>query len=161
MVILLMGVSGAGKTTTGIRLAAELGWTFIDADEVHPPANIAKMTAGTPLSAADRLPWIEAVRTLLRTHVQQGENVVLACSALQAADRARLVDVNTRVVTVYLEAGHATIAARLARRQGHFMNPDLLGSQYDALEPPLDALVLDAARPPDELVAAIRSGAGV
>lgn len=161
MVILLMGVSGVGKTTVGQLLAAELGWTFLDADVLHTPANVAKMHGGIPLDDEDRLPWLAAIRDRLREYDREGTNAVLACSALKQAYRDCLTEGSGDVRVVELEAPPAVIRARLAHRQGHFMDPALLDSQFQTLEPPEGGIVVDASRTPAEIVAAIRAALGV
>lgn len=144
-----MGVAGVGKTTVGRALAAALGWTFVDADDLHPAANIAKMSRGEPLDEADRGPWLAA----LRARLDRGDDLVLACSALRAEHRHALAP----ATFVLLDASDDVIAARLAGRAGHFAGPALLPSQRAALERPGDALVLDATRPVGELVRAVRA----
>jgi gluconokinase len=151
MIIILMGVSGSGKTTIGKRLASKLGWEFIEGDDVHPQANKEKMSRGEPLDDADREPWLAALAEMLRERVRAGRNAVLASSALKHAYRKRL-RVSPEVRFVYLKATPDQIAQRLGKRRGHFFPPDLLRSQFEALEEPRDALVVDASRPPDQLV---------
>jgi gluconokinase len=151
MIIVLMGVSGSGKTTIGRRLASKLGWEFIEGDDVHPQANKEKMSRGEPLDDSDREPWLAALAEMLRERVQSGRNAVLACSALKDAYRRRL-RVSPDVQFFYLKATAEQIARRLDKRRGHFFPPDLLRSQFEALEEPRDAHVVDASRPPDELV---------
>lgn len=161
MVIVVMGVSGSGKTSVGRALAARLGWRMIDADDVHSPENIDRMRTGVALTDADRQPWLAALRELVRRADAAGENLVLACSALRRSFRDRLRDGVSDLRFVHLRAGRNLIARRLAVRTGHFMNPDLLDSQLDALEEPDDAVVLDASEPPDALVDRIRRSLGV
>ncbi len=156
-----MGVSGSGKTSVGRALAARLGWPLVDADDVHSPENVDRMRAGVPLTEADREPWLAALRALVRRADAAGENLVLACSALRKSFRERLRDGVGDLRFVHLQAGPELVARRLAARTGHFMNPDLLDSQFDALEEPEDALVLDASERPDVLVARIRRSLGV
>lgn len=159
--VLVMGVSGVGKTAVGRALAARLGWTFLDADDDHPPANVRKMRGGTPLDDADRAPWLAAVRARVRRHLARGESVVLACSALRRAYRAYLADVDAPVAIVHLHATADVVGARIRGRRGHFMPADLLESQYDALEPADEALVVDAAAPLDDVGDAILAGLGM
>ena len=163
MIILIMGVSGSGKTTVGRALAAALGWSFADADAFHPPANVAKMAAAQPLDDADRAPWLAALRAHLDACLERGEHNVLACSALKESYRAQLIPDPARVRVVYLHGSPALLASRLAQRRGHFMRPELLDSQLAALEPPApaDALTLDIAPPPAALVEKIRTAFGV
>jgi gluconokinase len=161
MVILVMGVAGSGKTTVGRALAAALGWDFRDADDFHPPANVAKMSAGLPLDDADRAPWLAAIRAHLDACLARGENAVVTCSALKEKYRAQLVADPARVKLVHLTGSPPLLAARLAGRTDHFMKPEMLASQLAALEPPADALAVDIAEPPDTLVARIRRALSV
>src|ERR1051325_5144135 len=135
MVIILMGVTGSGKTTIGKQLAGDLGWKYYDADAFHSPANIKKMSSGTPLNDVDRLPWLESLRDLIQKSLAQNENAVLACSALKRSYRDYLV-VNERVKVVYLKGTYDLIQTRLNQRHGHYMDPALLDSQFDILEEP-------------------------
>ena len=161
MVILVMGVAGSGKTTVGRALAASLDWSFRDADEFHPPANIAKQAAGIPLDDADRAPWLAAIRAHLDERLARGENAVVTCSALKEKYRAALVADPARVKLVHLSGAPALLAARIAGRTDHFMKPEMLASQLAALELPRDALTVDIAEPPDKLVARIRRALAV
>jgi len=155
-----MGVTAAGKTTVGSALAADLHWHFVDADAYHSPANIAKMRAGIPLTDQDRAPWLDALHRAIAGWLASGENVVLACSALKAAYRTQL-QVNSEVKLVYLKAGEDLLAARLATRTGHYMNPHLLRSQLETLEEPVDALTIAAGLPVAEAVEKIRAAFAV
>ena len=161
MVIILMGVSGSGKTTIGQRLAHELGWPFSDADQFHPQANIAKMHQGIPLTDEDRWPWLQALRAHIVTCVQQGVLAVLACSALKQAYRDSLMVDEAAVRLVYLRGDFDLIRDRLAKRQGHFMPPELLASQFAALEEPAQGVIVDITPPPATIVALIRQQLGV
>lgn len=161
MVIILMGVSGAGKTTVGKRLAEALGWRFLEGDDFHPPANVAKMAAGIPLTDEDRMPWLQRLRGLVAEVLARGEDAVLACSALKRTYRQLLTVDPARVRWVYLWAPREVIASRLAARTGHFMPLTLLGSQWETLETPEDALQVDVTPGPDEVVATIRARLGV
>lgn len=161
MVVIVMGVSGVGKTTVGERLAARLGWRFLDADAFHAPGSIAKMAAGIALTDEDRAPWLERLRELLRGALEAGQDLVLACSALKGAYRERLSVDPARQRWVYLHASPELIAARLKARQGHYMPPVLLDSQLAALEVPEDALSVDVSADPDTVVANILRGLGL
>ena len=160
MVILLMGVTGSGKTTVGRALAESLRWQFIDADDFHPPSNVAKMRAGIPLDDADRAPWLAALRTHIVGWLNSEANVVLACSALKQAYRDEVV-VSPDVRLVYLRGSSQLITARLRERHGHYMDPNLLSSQFATLEEPRDALVVDVDTSVDEIVKQIRKGVRV
>jgi len=155
MIILIMGVTAAGKTTVGRALAEHLHWRFADADDYHPPANVAKMHAGIPLTDEDRAPWLQALRTAIVGWMAAGEDVVLACSALKAVYRDLLI-VGTEVKLVYLRITEDLAGARLASRRGHYMNPALLHSQFETLQEPHEALILDAGPSTEQLVADIR-----
>jgi gluconokinase len=160
MILLLMGVTGAGKTTVGRALAGELHWRFADADDYHSSANIAKMHAGVPLTDADRAPWLQALRDAIAAWIRANENVVLACSALKASYRETLV-VSPEVKLIYLRASPELIAARVAARTGSYMNPQLVPSQFATLEEPQDALVVDASGTVQQIVSQIRSALGL
>jgi len=161
MVILIMGVAGSGKTTVGQQLAQELKWSFADADDFHPSANIAKMAAGQPLDDADRAPWLAAIRSYIADCIARGENSVVTCSALKKRYR-EIIRVDPGVVRLaYLQGSRELLWSRLAARKEHFMRPEMLDSQLAALEPPADALTLDIALQPAELVAQIRCAFGV
>lgn len=155
-VILVMGVSGSGKTTIGTLLARALGWAFVDADVFHPAANLAKMHAGQPLNDADRAPWLGALRERIRTALQRNEPLILACSALREDYRSQLVINSAAVRLVHLAGNFDLIRQRLAHRTDHFMPPALLQSQFDTLETPADALTVDVAESPARIVARIR-----
>ena len=150
-----MGVSGSGKTTIGRGLAAELGWKFYDADDFHPPANVALMARGIPLDDADRLPWLETLGALVRACLERDERAVLACSALKATYRTYLL-LDERVKLAYLKGTFDLIQKRLANRRGHFMPAVMLESQFAALEEPEREFHIDISAAPDEIVRAIR-----
>lgn len=147
-----MGVSGAGKSTIGAALARELGWRFIDADDHHPPANVARMAAGEPLTDADRRPWLNALNGLLRNEKM---DAVLACSALKQSYRDRLTAGLAEVEFVLLKGDFDLIGARLARRHHPYMPASLLRSQLEALEPPEKAIAVDISADVPACVAAI------
>ena len=158
MIIIVTGPAGAGKTTLGRALATELGWRFIEADDLHPAANIARMRTGVGLTRVDRLPWLSAIRRAIDRTEAEGLSAVVACSALTAESRAILAAGGAQVRFVYLHADRDLLERRLRQRTGHFAGPELLASQLATLEPPgAAALTLDASQPPDALVLAIRS----
>jgi gluconokinase len=161
VVIVLIGAAGAGKTTTGRALADALGWRFVDGDDHHAPAAIAKMRAGVPLSDADRAPWLATLHGIIASAIDRRESLVVACSALRQRYRDALRGNLRSVRFVYLEAAAATLRRRLADRSPHFAGPELLDSQLAALEPPSDALTIDAAVPTPQIVARIRYEFGV
>ena len=135
-VLVVMGVSGSGKTTVGLALAARLAWVFEDGDDLHPVTNIAKMKSGKPLDDADRVPYLANVAAWIDRRADAGEPGVVTCSALKKAYRAELTRDRPWVRIVFLEGSSALIGERMAHRTGHFMPPSLLGSQFEALEPP-------------------------
>lgn len=161
MVIVVMGVTGAGKTTVGQRLAKTLGWPFHDADDFHPPANKVKMNAGVPLTDDDRWPWLRALRAVIEQALAEGTSAVVTCSALKRAYRDVLSGGLVDVHYVHLTGDKQVLAGRLASRRGHFMNPALLDSQIATLEAPADALDVDVAQNPAEQVAFIRRALGI
>jgi gluconokinase len=144
---ILMGVSGSGKTTVGRLLADRLGWEFYDGDDFHPPENLAKMSAGIPLTDGDRAPWLADLRGLVSTCLQENRPGVLACSALKERYRQVLTAGRPEVQVVYLRGSYELIRARMDARDGHYMKPAMLRSQFDALEEPGDALVMDISMP--------------
>ncbi len=158
MIVVVMGVSGCGKTVVGAALAETLGWPFLDGDDFHPAANVAKMASGTPLVDADRWPWLDRLAGEMRTVLARGGNAVLACSALKQSYRDRLAagaDSPDDVRFVHLKGDFDVIAARLAARKHRYMPAALLASQYATLEEPSDAIVVDASATVDEEVARI------
>lgn len=161
LAILLMGVAGSGKTTVGLLLAAQLGWSFRDADDFHPPENIAKMSTGQPLDDRDRAPWLAAIRAYLADCLARGESAIVTCSALRAAYRTAAIPDPARVKLVHLAGDYRLILERMNARQGHFMKPAMLESQFAALEPPADALAVDITQPPAALAAEIRAKLGL
>jgi gluconokinase len=156
MIIILMGVTGAGKTTVGRVLAAQLGWPFHDADDFHPPANVEKMRRGEPLTDADRAPWLDALHRLIAQLAAEHRNAVIACSALKQAYRDRLAAGVDQVSFVYLRGDPELLRQRLAARHGHFMPAELLRSQLDTLQEPHDAVVVDVKDPPESIASHIR-----
>jgi gluconokinase len=156
MVIVVMGVSGSGKTTVGRGLAAALGWTFYEGDEAHPPDNLRKMAAGTPLTDADRLPWLRELRRLIESCLAAGEDAVLACSALKESYREILAGGLEGVCFVHLTGDPALIAERLEHRQGHFMKAGMLASQLAVIEPPADGISVEIEGSLEEIVEEIR-----
>ncbi len=134
--LVVMGVSGSGKSTIAEQLAARLGWRYVDGDLFHPPANVAKMSAGHPLTDEDRWPWLRAIAAEIDRLAAAGERAVVACSALKRAYRDILVHGRNDVRIVFLDGTKDLIAKRLAARKGHFMPPGLLDSQFRTLEPP-------------------------
>lgn len=147
-----MGVAGAGKTTVGRRLADALGFQFVDADEFHPPANIEKMSHGVELQEEDRAPWLEALAAAVDKWLRDGDDVVLACSALKESHRAKLLRDPSRMRLVYLKVPPVVARDRVAQREGHFLRDDLVESQFDALEEPSAAIRIDASRSPEAIV---------
>ncbi len=150
-----MGVAGAGKSTVGARLAAVLGWPFLDADALHPSPNVEKMRRGIPLTDADRDPWLTHVRQRIEDYVRARQSAVVACSALRREYRERL-RVDPAVRFVFLKGDSALLLDRLNRRVAHFLKAPLLASQLASLEEPIDAITIDAALPVDEIVQRIR-----
>ena len=134
--LVVMGVSGSGKSTIADKLAERLGWTFEDGDRFHPPSNVAKMSAGHPLTDEDRWPWLQAIADEIDRVCKAGERAVIACSALKRVYRDILVHERSDVRIIYLKGTQELIASRLAMRRGHFMPPGLLASQFKTLEPP-------------------------
>ena len=162
MTIVVMGVSGCGKSTTGKALAERIAGRFHDADDYHTPANIQKMSAGQPLDDTDRLPWLKTLNTLLRQAHADNQPLVLACSALKQSYRNLLQkDLKTSIQWVHLKADLDSIHKRMTNRTDHFMPAELLQSQFDALEEPDDAIIIDANLPAEQIVeyiyAAIRN----
>jgi len=160
MIVIVMGVSGAGKTTVGRALATALGWEFHDGDELHSATNKLKMHRGVALDDADRAPWLSAIRKLILSMLSEGRDGVIACSALKQSYRDEIVVDPSSVKIVYLKGSKEVIAARLRNRGGHFMNPDLLQSQFDTLEEPHDAIVVEITMAPEAIVSAIRARLG-
>ena len=163
-VIIVMGVAGSGKTTVASQTAQRLHWHFAEADSFHPPANIARMRDGIPLTDEDRWPWLDAIAAWIDSMRAAGEHCVVACSALKRAYRARLAAGHHDVRFVYLKGDYDIVAARMSGRTGHYMPLSLLQSQFDALEEPdpaENAIVAPIEKPPEEIVAAIVAALGV
>ena len=158
--IVVMGVSGCGKSTVAARLAQRLGWEFAEADAFHSPANIEKMRSGTALTDEDRWPWLDAIAAWIGAARAQGRPCIVACSALKRRYRERLAAGHDDVRFVYLQGAYETVAARLASRSGHYMPLSLLQSQYDALEEPATdekAIMVSIERPVEALVEELAS----
>jgi gluconokinase len=160
MIIILMGVSGSGKTTVGRLLARDLGWPFYDGDDFHPQANIDKMRQGIPLTDADRDSWLTALRRQIDNLIGNHQSAVLACSALKQAYRDRLRGDWPEVRFIYLKGDYALIRRRLRKRRGHFMKADLLTSQFATLEEPQGVPTVDIAQTPEAIVECIKQALG-
>ena|SRR2546422_9057098 len=156
MIVVLMGVTGSGKTTVGKLLSRDLGWKYYDADDFHPSANVEKMRGGIPLEDNDRKPWLDTLRHLIRDCLDRGESAVLACSALKEDYRRQLL-VDERVKLIYLKGEYELIEKRLKKRRRHYMNPRLLDSQFATLEPPKDRIEINVSSRPSEIVRTIRT----
>jgi gluconokinase len=155
LIIVVMGVSGSGKTTVGSLLASDLGWCFADADDYHSAENVEKMRMGIPLTDADRGPWLERLRARIVEWLKSGSNGVLACSALRQVYRDRL-RVNKRVHFVFLRGARNLLSTRLLQRHDHYMKQSMLDSQLTTLEEPVDAVTVDAGLAPEKIVQQIR-----
>jgi len=156
MIVVLMGVSGSGKTTIGSALARQLGWPFLDGDDFHPPQNVAKMSSGTPLTDEDRWPWLDQLNEELRSREARGESAVLACSALKQAYRDRLARGITDWRLVFLHSSFEVLKKRAEERKHRYMPASLLQSQFATLEPPANAIQVDVVEPLERSVEAIR-----
>lgn len=152
MFLIVMGVSGSGKSTIGRLLAERLGWPFYDGDDFHLPANVAKMSQGIPLDDADRAGWLAALAALIRENLQAGRSGVLACSALKQCYREQLCIDPAQVKFIYLKGSYELIKTRMQSRLGHYMKPGMLDSQFATLEEPLDALTVGIDRTVEEVV---------
>ena len=160
MVVIVMGVTGAGKTTVGRLLAERSGWEFADADDFHPPSNVEKMRQGIPLNDNDRRPWLEQLRNQVTHWLAAQRNVVLACSALKRSYRQEL-EVGPEVRFVYLRGSANLIADRLRSRHGHFAGEQILAGQFADLEEPENALAVEIGATPEQIVAQIRKKLGL
>ena len=156
MIVLVMGTTGAGKTTVGQLLARSLGWTFLDADDFHPAANIEKMRRGIPLTDADRAPWLAAIHSELMRQSQAGKNCVLACSALKKTYRETLA-AGLEMKVVYLKGSYEEMKTHIHARHGHFAGEGILAGQFMDLEEPRDAIIVSVSRSPEEIVAEVGS----
>jgi gluconokinase len=149
---IVMGVSGCGKSSVGEALAERLGWNFYDADDFHPPENVAKMANGIPLDDSDRAPWLASLHNLILSSLKANRPGVLACSALKERYRQQLLKDNEDVQFVYLKGSYDLIWSRMSKRRDHYMKPDMLKSQFEALEEPTNALTMDISKSVDEIV---------
>jgi len=160
MIVIVMGVTGAGKTTVGQLLADKLGWQFADGDDFHPLANVEKMRRGIPLTDDDRRPWLAQLRTQIQAWIAQHRNVVLACSALKQSYRDEL-RTGPEVRFVYLKGSPELISRRLQSRHGHFAGAQILAGQFADLEEPADAVTVDVSADPSKIVAEISQKLGL
>ena len=158
MIVIMMGVSGSGKTTVGGLLAHRLNWQFYDGDNFHTAENIEKMSRGIPLTDGDRMPWLRRVRDVIEQCCRSGTSAVIACSALRQSYRSCLLDgVDGDLRLVYLKGDYETMLGRIGERSEHFMKQSMLDSQYRALEEPADAIVADVTETPEIIVARIEA----
>lgn len=156
MIIILMGVSGSGKSFIGKQLADDLGWVYYEGDLFHLEVNVEKMKRGEPLNDADRAPWLAALRRCIDENLEAGRSAVFACSALKEDYRDVLNADHPEVHLVYLKGDYDTIRARMENRKDHFMKAEMLRSQYEALEEPKDVITVDIRKAPDAIIADIR-----
>jgi gluconokinase len=159
MIVIVMGTTGSGKTTIGSLLAKRTGWEFVDADDFHPPSNVEKMKHGIPLTDADREPWLKALHDKIVEWTAEERSVVLACSALKESYRDEL-RASSDVRFVYLKGSYQLFRERVLARRGHFAKQDLLASQFATLEEPTDAIIVDAASSPEQIVSEVRGKLG-
>jgi len=150
--LIVMGVSASGKTTVGKMLAGRLGWDFFDGDDYHSAENVARMAAGVPLADRDRAPWLARLHDLLAGSLRAGRHPILACSALKQRYRDALLAGIPGVRVIYLKGSYELIRTRIQNRPDHYMKPEMLRSQFDALEEPADAWVVDVAQKPEKIV---------
>jgi gluconokinase len=156
--IIVMGVAGCGKTTVGAALAKHLGWDFYDADDFHPPENIAKMANGIPLNDMDRAPWLASLHSLISSSLIQNRPGVLACSALKENYRQQMLEGNDGIQIVFLKGNYDLLLSRLSMRQDHYMKPQMLQSQFETLEEPANALTVEIYKSVDDIVQEILIG---
>lgn len=163
VIVLMMGPAGSGKTTVGELLASQLSWDFADGDDFHPPANVAKMASGVPLTNEDRLPWLESIRDAMQQWQAKGKSMVIACSALKRSYRELLgIGPSAKdVKLVYLKGTYDLLLERLHSRKGHYMKEQMLASQLADLEEPADAITIDISESPEEIVSEIRKHLGL
>ena len=157
-VVVMMGVSGSGKTTIARGVAARLGWDVLEGDSYHPPSNVAKMSHGIPLDDADRLPWLQAIAQAIDAELAAGRSAIVACSALKRSYRDILIGPRKEVALVYLQGSRELLAERMRHRTGHFMPPSLLDSQLATLEEPTPdeaPITVSVAPPPERIVDAV------
>ena len=152
MFLILMGVSGSGKTTVGKALAERLSLPFYEGDDFHPERNIQKMSDGKPLNDGDRKEWLDALEALIRSRLSEGKGGILACSALKRAYRDQLRVDPEQVKFIYLKGDYDLIFTRMQAREDHYMSADMLTSQFDDLEPPKDAFTVEVDKPADQIV---------
>ena len=158
MIVIMMGVSGSGKTTVGGLLARRLSWQFYDGDDFHTPGNIEKMSRGIPLTDEDRMPWLRRIRGVIEQCFRSGTSAVITCSALRQSYRFYLLDgVDGDLRLVYLKGDYESMIGRIGARSDHFMKQNMLESQYRALEEPADAIVVDVTEPPEVIAAQIEA----
>ncbi len=150
-----MGPAGSGKTTVGELLAAQLKWDFADGDNFHSPVNVEKMAHGVPLTDEDRIPWLSSIHEAILQWDAQGQNIVLACSALKRSYR-ELLQISSNVKLVYLKGSYELLRERLHSRKGHYAGEQILAGQFADLQEPADAITIDAAQSPEQIVAEIR-----
>ena len=160
-IVIVMGVSGSGKTTIGQLLAKDLDWPFYEGDAFHPRVNVEKMTQGVPLTDEDRTAWLTRLQDLIHQLLDRFESAVLACSALKQQYRDRLKGNCQEVAFVYLRASYDIAQERLLLRKGHFLKADLLASQFDTLEEPEGVLTVNSDRSPSAIVHEIKQGLGL
>jgi gluconokinase len=160
LIVVVMGVTGAGKTTVGSLLAAQLGWEFADADSFHPASNIEKMSHGIALTDEDRAPWLAAMRSAIERWISDNKNAVLACSALKRSYRQELL-ISPEVRLAYVRGTYESIAKQLRSRHGHFATEAILADQFASLEEPEDAIVVEVGKDPAVMAAEIRAQIGL